>query len=116
MVDEAHIVAIATHPEYRRRGIGERLLSRALELAREREARAVTLEVRVSNLPAQRLYEKFGFRRVGVRRRYYTDTGEDAIIMTTPPLDDPAYQELLAHLATQRRAACVEGPYRTIRR
>ena len=116
MVDEAHIVAIATHPEYRRRGIGERLLARALELAREREARAVTLEVRVSNLPAQRLYEKFGFRRVGVRRRYYTDTGEDAIIMTTPPLDDPAYLELLAHLATQRRAACVEGPYRTIRR
>lgn len=116
MVDEAHIVAIATHPEYRRRGIGERLLARALELAREREARTVTLEVRVSNLPAQRLYEKYGFRRVGMRPRYYTDTGEDAIIMTTPPLDDPAYQELLAHLAAQRRAACAEEPHRATRR
>lgn len=116
MVDEAHIVAIATHPEYRRRRIGERLLARALELAREREARIVTLEVRVSNLPAQRLYEKYGFRRVGMRPRYYTDTGEDAIIMTTPPLDDPAYQELLERLAAQRRAACAAEPPRTTER
>lgn len=106
MVDEAHIVAIATHPAYRRRGIGERLLARALELAREREAKTVTLEVRVSNEPAQRLYEKYGFRRVGLRPRYYTDNGEDALIMTTPPLDDPAYQALLEQLAARRRAAC----------
>ncbi len=116
MVDEAHIVAIATHPAYRRRGIGERLLARALELARERDAKTVTLEVRVSNEPAQRLYEKYGFRRVGLRPRYYTDNGEDALIMTTPPLDDPAYEELLEHLAAQRRAACAEKPQRTTRR
>lgn len=108
MVDEAHIVAIATHPAYRRQGIGERLLARALELAREREVKTVTLEVRVSNEPAQRLYEKYGFRRVGLRPRYYTDNGEDALIMTTPPLDDPTYQEQLEHLAAQRRAACSE--------
>ncbi len=108
MVDEAHIVAIATHPAYRRRGIGERLLARALELARERDIKTVTLEVRVSNEPAQRLYEKYGFRRVGLRPRYYTDNGEDALIMTTPPLDDPEYQKLLEHLAAQRRAVCNE--------
>lgn len=108
MVDEAHIVAIATHPAYRRRGIGERLLARALELAREREAKTVTLEVRVSNEPAQRLYEKYGFRPVGRRPRYYTDNGEDALIMTTPSLDDPAYQALLEWLAARRRAACFE--------
>jgi ribosomal-protein-alanine N-acetyltransferase len=108
MVDEAHIVAIATHPAYRRQGIGERLLARALELARERDIKTVTLEVRVSNEPAQRLYEKYGFRRVGLRPRYYTDNGEDALIMTTPPLDDPEYQKLLEHLAAQRRAVCSE--------
>ena len=66
----------------------------------------MTLEVRLSNLPARRLYEKFGFRPVGVRPRYYSDDGEDALIMTTLPLADAAMVERIARL----RAALDEAP------
>jgi len=72
-----------------------------VDLAIERGAREATLEVRLSNLPARRLYEKFGFRPVGVRPHYYTDDREDALIMTTEPLADPAMRDRIA----VRRAA-----------
>jgi ribosomal-protein-alanine N-acetyltransferase len=64
-------------------------------MSRTLGARNATLEVRLSNVAARRLYERFGFRPVGVRPRYYTDNGEDALIMTTDDLDDP---ELTARL------------------
>jgi len=83
MVDEAHITTFAIHPAWRRRRIGERLLIALLDLARNRRAREATLEVRLSNLPARRLYEKYGFRPVGLRPNYYSDDREDALIMTT---------------------------------
>ena len=86
MVDEAHITTFAVDPAKRRRGIGERLLLTLLDVALERGAREATLEVRLSNVAARRLYEKFGFRPVGLRPRYYSDNGEDALIMTTEPL------------------------------
>ena len=89
MVDEAHITTFAVHPGWRRQGIGERLLLALLDLAVARQAREATLEVRLSNLPARRLYEKYGFRPVGIRPNYYTDDREDALIMTTDPLDSP---------------------------
>ena len=73
-------------PAWRRQHIGERLLLALLDLAVERGAHEATLEVRLSNLPARRLYEKFGFRPVGLRPRYYSDNNEDALIMTTEPL------------------------------
>ena len=85
MVDEGHIITFAVHPDWRRQHIGERLLLAFLDLAAERGAHEATLEVRLSNLPARRLYEKFGFRPVGLRPRYYSDNGEDALIMTTEP-------------------------------
>jgi [ribosomal protein S18]-alanine N-acetyltransferase len=88
MVDEAHIVTLAVREDHRRRGIGALLVARAIELAREAEARSVTLEVRLSNTGAQALYERFGFRRAGIRKRYYTDNGEDAIIMTRGMRDE----------------------------
>ena len=87
MVDEAHITTFAVHPAWRRQRLGERLLLAILDIAIARGAREATLEVRLSNLPARRLYEKYGFRPVGLRPRYYSDNNEDALIMTTDPLD-----------------------------
>ena len=98
MVDEAHVTTFAVHPAWRRRGIGERLLLAVLDTALGRHAREATLEVRLSNVAARRLYEKYGFRPVGLRPRYYTDNGEDALIMTTEPLAGPQMVERLARL------------------
>jgi ribosomal-protein-alanine N-acetyltransferase len=98
MVDEAHITTFAVHPQYRRRRIGERLLLAMFDLSLDRHAREATLEVRLSNLPARRLYEKYGFRPVGIRPRYYSDNQEDALIMTTEPLAAPAMRDRIAAL------------------
>jgi len=106
MVDEAHITTFAVHPAWRRQGIGERLLLAFLDLAVDRGAHEATLEVRLSNLPARRLYEKYGFRPVGLRPRYYSDDHEDALIMTTEPLSDPRMRERVARL----RAALDASP------
>ena len=104
MVDEAHITTFAVDPRWRRRGIGEWLLLGLLDRAVERRAREATLEVRLSNMPARRLYEKYGFRPVGIRPRYYSDNGEDALIMTTDALDSPGMRERLARLRTALEA------------
>jgi ribosomal-protein-alanine N-acetyltransferase len=98
MVDEAHITTFAVLPEHRRRRIGERLLQRLFDIAEEMGAEWLTLEVRVSNIGAQRLYEKYGFRRAGVRRRYYSDNNEDALIMWTDRIKDRGVREMLAKL------------------
>ena len=103
MVDEAHIVAIAVREGYRGRGIGELLLADSVDLAIENNQNNVTLEVRRSNNVAQALYEKYRFLKVGVRRRYYSDNGEDAVIMSTPPIQSAAYAEHLAYLREQRQ-------------
>jgi len=95
MVDEAHITTFSVHPEWRRQGIGSRLLLRLAELAIELGARRMTLEVRVTNRAAQALYRGFGFEVVGRRPRYYTDDGEDAFVMTTRDLATPAMDALL---------------------
>ena len=100
MVDEAHITTFAVHPSWRRQRVGERLLLAFLDLARDRQAREATLEVRLSNLAARRLYEKYGFRPVGLRPRYYSDNNEDALIMTTESFDDPRLTARLERLRT----------------
>jgi ribosomal-protein-alanine N-acetyltransferase len=89
MVDDAHVTTFAVHPDWRRQAIGRQLLLNLAELSVAIGARRMTLEVRVSNGAAQALYRSFGFEIVGRRPRYYTDDGEDALIMTTPELDDP---------------------------
>jgi ribosomal-protein-alanine N-acetyltransferase len=82
MGDEVHIVTLATHPAYRRQGLSEHLLRQMIEQCRNAGARLVTLEVRASNRAAQQLYAKSGFVEVGLRRAYYQDNGEDALLMT----------------------------------
>ncbi len=81
VVDEGHINTLAVHPQWRGRGLGEKLLLELLRYAREHSAVMATLEVRVNNFTAQRLYRKHGFEEVGRRPRYYRD-GEDALLMT----------------------------------
>jgi ribosomal-protein-alanine N-acetyltransferase len=97
-LDEAHITTFAVLPEYRRRKIGERMLLSIFERAERLGAEWLTLEVRASNLPAQRLYEKYGFRPAGIRRRYYSDNNEDAIIMWTERLRDKSVRDRIAKL------------------
>lgn len=89
MVDEAHITTFAVLPEWRRQGIGARLMVELTRVARDLNARVMTLEVRLSNEAARALYQRFGFQPVGIRPRYYSDNAEDALIMTTAPLSDP---------------------------
>lgn len=101
MVDEAHITTFAVLPAYRRRGIGGRLLSELLELAARLGARVATLEVRLSNSGARELYQRFGFRPVGLRPRYYSDDGEDALIMTTEGLESADMVALRGRLAVR---------------
>ncbi|GHO45443.1 ribosomal protein S18-alanine N-acetyltransferase [Ktedonospora formicarum] len=98
MVDEAHITTIAMHPEFRRLGLGEFLLVSLIDIAYEIGAKWVTLEVRVSNYPAQSLYRKYGFREAGVRHRYYSDNQEDALIMWTDEIHSTAYKEKFTEL------------------
>jgi len=92
MVDEAHLVTIAVAPAQRGKRLGELLLVSMLDLATVLSATMMTLEVRVSNHVAQSLYRKYGFKNEGVRRRYYSDNGEDALIMTTDTLTSAYYQ------------------------
>ena len=81
VADEAHIVTLAVSPEFRRHGVGRRLLHALLNIARELKVASVTLEVRMSNTAARSLYSQEGFTLVGHRRRYYPDNGEDAAVM-----------------------------------
>jgi len=104
MVDEAHIVTIAVRRSHRHQGLGEWLLISLIELSRKLRAKYVTLEVRESNRTAQALYEKYGFTKAGTRRKYYSDNGEDALIMTTCELDSPSYLERLQRLRQEHDA------------
>ena len=98
MVDEAHITAVGVVESSRRQGIGELLVLATTELAIPRGARVMSLEVRVSNDGAKALYEKYGFRPAGVRKGYYTDNHEDALIMTTEPISTMEYGQRLEEL------------------
>jgi [ribosomal protein S18]-alanine N-acetyltransferase len=95
VIDEAHVGTFATHPHYRRRGIGQHLLAHALLDAYQHGIRTVFLEVRRSNLNAQALYRKFGFVEDGVRLHYYVDNNEDALLMTLQNLKVESLQHLL---------------------
>jgi [ribosomal protein S18]-alanine N-acetyltransferase len=96
--DEAHVTNIAVDPAHHRHKIGTRLLYELIQEALRFGARAVSLEVRVSNWGAQRLYSRFGFRPVGIRKNYYQETNEDAIVMWTDNIRSPEYRHRLERI------------------
>ena len=96
--NETHITEIAVREEFRGKGIGELLLIGSVRVAMEHGSTVLTLEARVSNFIAQRLYEKYGFKEVGIRKNYYSDNREDAVIMTTSPIHTTDYQEKFRRL------------------
>ena len=110
MTDEAHITSIAVREPYRRLGIGELLMLAVVELAMARRSRIITLEARVSNTGAHALYKKFGFSKVGIRKGYYADNREDAVIMSTEPIFSAEYQNLFFEIVNsfrQRRGEAI---------
>jgi ribosomal-protein-alanine N-acetyltransferase len=98
MADEVHLVNIAVREECRHQGIGELLLISIIDQATELKARLVTLEVRISNTAALSLYDKYGFTRVGLRRAYYTDNREDAVLMSLENITSASFQRRLQQL------------------
>ena len=105
-VDAWHVMNVAVDPEHRRRGIASAMLRRLFEVTRDDAERGYTLEVRVSNLAAIGLYEGFGFVSRGVRRGYYTDNREDAVIMWKDP--DPKELERGAGAGDNMRPGTAE--------
>lgn len=97
-VDEAHLMTLAVREDMRRRGIGTVLLAALMKEAARMGGRLMTLEVRRSNLPAISLYEGFGFRVVGVRRGYYGESGEDALVMEVDGIDGEDYRALVERM------------------
>jgi [ribosomal protein S18]-alanine N-acetyltransferase len=110
MADEAHVTTFAILPDWRRRGLGARLMLAVMDLADNLGACVATLEVRASNIPAQRMYQRFGFRPVGLRPRYYSDNAEDALIMTSLPLGTAEMRARLEALARRYADRPLEEP------
>jgi [ribosomal protein S18]-alanine N-acetyltransferase len=98
MMDEGHVTTIGVHPDHRGQGAGELLFLGLADIAAQMGAARMTLEVRVSNQPAQALYRKYGLEIAGVRKRYYSDNGEDAYIMWSEPLSSPQFKERIDQL------------------
>ena len=96
--NQAHITEIAVRESLRGQGIGELLLIGTVRVALEQGMDEVTLEARVSNFIAQRLYDKYGFNEMGIRKNYYADNREDAVIMTTDAIHTGAYREKFTRL------------------
>ncbi|HEY7661133.1 MAG TPA: ribosomal protein S18-alanine N-acetyltransferase [Actinomycetota bacterium] len=99
--EEAHVTNVAVDPSHHRRGVGTRLLHDLVVEATDMGAQAVSLEVRVTNWGAQRLYGRFGFRPAGVRKNYYQEIGEDALIMWADDIGGDVFRRRLRRLAEQ---------------
>ena len=95
---EAHVTTLAVDPSWHRCQIGTRLLLALAHTARGWGCTGMTLEVRMGNAPAQELYRRFGFAPAGVRKGYYAETGEDALVMWAHDVDGPAYDERLREI------------------
>ena len=111
MVDESHITTIAMHPDHRGQKLGEFLLVSLIDISYNIGAKWVTLEVRTSNENAQRMYENFGFKVIGRRRGYYTDNGEDAIVMWSDSIYSPRFRR-----AFELNLARIDGDVTGLRR
>ena len=95
ILEEAHITILAIDPDYQGKGLGQALLFQLLVSAWKRKLERATLEVKVSNQPAINLYHKFGFKEAGIRKKYYQDTGEDALILWRGDLHHPHFPQVL---------------------
>ncbi len=104
-LEDAHITTLAVDPQWQRRKLGQRLLVVLAREAVRRGSKNLTLEVRVSNAAAQSLYRRFGLAPAGIRKGYYVESGEDAIVMWAHDIDDQAYADRL-----QRLWAGIPGP------
>lgn len=101
VLDEAHITNIAVDNVFQNRHIGSRLLLTAIDIAKIKGTKQVTLEVRKSNTRAQHLYIKFGFRMKGLRKGYYTDNNEDALIFWTGDVTSDYYENLFSEIGRE---------------
>ena len=117
-VQESHLVTIAVAPAWRQRGLGELLLVSCLDLAVRLRATSLFLEVRVSNIAAKAMYDKYGFEVSRIRKAYYSDNGEDALEMVAQDVEQPRYQARVKRLKKmlveklEERAAGLEPPFR----
>ena len=110
--DDAHVTTIAVDPAWHRHKIGTRLLLNLAREARDRSARHLTLEVRMSNTGAQALYQKFGFRPAGIRKNYYLETNEDAMVMWADDIDTDGYTVRLANIEAEIPGTTIIEPGR----
>lgn len=101
VIDEAHITTIAVNPDFQNKGIGEALLQKFIDVGHEEEVKWFTLEVRITNLPAQNLYKKYSFESCGVRHKYYQDTQEDGLIMWTENIQSDKFKSKYLDLKTK---------------
>lgn len=99
--EEAHVTTVAVAPEHQGRGIGTRIMVGAVRIAQEEGARHISLEVAVNNERAQKIYRRFGFVPVGVRKGYYQAIGEDAYVMWAYDIDSPAYAARLERIQSE---------------
>ena len=98
IIDECHITNVAVDPDFRRLRIARQLLKNLIDTCYEKMIKYITLEVRVSNIAAINLYEKFGFKSIGVRKKYYQDNNEDALIMFTENIWHEKFKTLYNNL------------------
>lgn len=108
ILEEAHITSVGVHPNYRKRHIAQNMLCFMMDDCLKHQVHWITLEVKASNIQAQKLYEKFGFAVMGRRKNYYQADKEDALIMWTENISDSNYQELLQQIKTE----CTEIEFR----
>lgn len=104
--EEAHVTTIAVRPEFRKFKIGEMLIQSMIEQGYKKEAKWFTLEVRAGNIPAQNLYYKYGFKSLGIRKNYYQDNNEDALIMWTENIWGEEFKQNLEKLKTNLKSYC----------
>ena len=98
IIDEAHITNISIHPDYQNKKLAHRLILSAINECYKEKIKYITLEVRVSNEKAIHLYEKFGFKSLGLRKKYYQDNNEDALIMWSENIFDKKYKDLYTEI------------------
>lgn len=95
ILDEMHITTLGTDPKFRNKKLAECIINNLIQIAIDNKIRAITLEVRESNIPAQKLYEKYAFQRMGLRKNYYEDNQESAMILWTEDIQTEKYKELI---------------------